>query len=176
MCFQPAETRRTKSWRACWRATTLPSSPPGWALQLVDAQRFLPLAVSLDPLTFCRDPLRSSWTTSPSKPWTRLRRGTTRSSSWKTASGSFTTCSWTWPCWWRARWKKKKKYPATNTWCPHSINSCAVRGSWPNWCHTDAKWIRKLLICLQTVGDVIKETVRAAKHGIFFRQWFRQTG
>lgn len=48
---------------------------------------------------------RSLWTTSRSKLWMRLRHGTMRSSSWKTASESYMTCSWTWPCWWRARWK-----------------------------------------------------------------------
>lgn len=82
--------------------------------------------------------LRSLWTTSPSKLWMRSRRGTMRLSSWKTASESFTTCSWTWPCWWRARWKH---------WCPLSIYSCVVWGSakctWEKKQTADAKFIQK---------------------------------
>lgn len=49
-------------------------------------------------------PRRSKWTLRwRSRPWTRSRPGTLRSSSWKTASVSCTTCSSTWPCWSRAR-------------------------------------------------------------------------
>lgn len=67
--------------------------------------------------------------------------------------------------------KKEKKTPTTNARCPHSINSCAVQGSLPNGCQTDAKLIQKLLIHPQTFGDVIMKTVPAARYGIFSRQW-----
>lgn len=71
---------------------------------------------------------------------------------------------------------KKTKTSKTDTWCPHGISSCAVQGSWPNGCQTDAKLIQKLLIRPQTFGGVIKKTVLVAKYGTFSRQWLQRTG
>lgn len=58
-----------------------------------------------DQCWFSKRRHRSKWTLRwPSRRWMRSRPDTPRSSSWKTASVSCTTCSWTWPCWWRVRW------------------------------------------------------------------------
>lgn len=58
---------------------------------------------------------------------------------------------------------KKIINPTVNTRCPHASGSCAVQGSWPNGCQTDAKLIQEMLIYPQTFGNVRKKNVLAAK-------------
>ncbi len=58
---------------------------------------------------------RSLWKRNkPGKLWPTSKRATPTSWSWRTQFGSCTTCSWTWPCWWRTRYEPAGRQSMTS--------------------------------------------------------------